>query len=85
MQSFVIANFTEWNKVPQAIKTHASVAGFTQQFTIFLSRLDHPTPLSFSPLWAANVETDSFFLLDFPLLTLAPQMMPASHYYYYKY
>ena len=34
--TFVVAAFTEWNKLPQAVTTQDSVTGFRQQLKIFL-------------------------------------------------
>ena len=42
--SFIVAAPTEWNKLPQAIRTMGSISGFKNQLKTYLFRLAYPPP-----------------------------------------
>ena len=44
LRSFIVGDPTEWNKIPQAIRTIESISGFRKQLKTFLFRLAYPAP-----------------------------------------
>ena len=44
LRSFIVVAPTEWNKLPQAIRTMGSISGFRKQFKTYLFRLAYPPP-----------------------------------------
>ena len=50
LRSFTVAAPTEWNKLPQAIRTVGSISGFRKQLKMYLLRLAYPPPQPISPI-----------------------------------
>ena len=44
LRSFIAGASTEWNKLPQAIRTIESIFGFRKQLKTYLCRLAYPPP-----------------------------------------
>ena len=44
LRSFIVAAPTEWNKLPQDIRTMRSILGFRKQLKIYFFRLAYPPP-----------------------------------------
>ena len=44
LHSFIVGAPTEWNKLPQAIRTIESISGFRKQLKTYLFRLAYPPP-----------------------------------------
>ena len=44
LHSFIVGAPTEWNKIPQAIRTIESISGFRKQLKTYLFRLAYPPP-----------------------------------------
>ena len=44
LRSFIAGAHTEWNKLPQAIRTIESISGFRKQLKTYLFRLAYPPP-----------------------------------------
>ena len=44
MHTFAVAAPTEWNKLPQVVRTQDSINGFMQQLKTHLFRLAYPPP-----------------------------------------
>ena len=44
LRSFIAGAPTEWNKLPQAIRTIESISGFRKQLKTYLFRLAYPPP-----------------------------------------
>ena len=44
LRSFIAGAPTEWNKLPQAIRTIESISGFRKQLKTYLVRLAYPPP-----------------------------------------
>ena len=44
MHSFAVATLTEWNKLPQAVRTQDSINGFRQHLKTYLFRSAYPQP-----------------------------------------
>ena len=44
LHSFIVADPTQWNKLPQVIRTIESISGFRQQLKTYLFRLAYPPP-----------------------------------------
>ena len=42
LHSFIVGALTEWNKLPQAIRTIESISGFRKQLKTYLFRLAYP-------------------------------------------
>ena len=64
--SFIVAAPTEWNKLPQAIRTIESISSFKKQLKTYLFRLAYTSPVS-----DANMEMDLFLELDYPFLDIS--------------
>ena len=65
-----MASPTEWNRLPQSVRSQQTITGFRTLLKTFLFRLAYPPPWSIS-LAGANFGSRPDTSLDFPFLSLS--------------
>ena len=50
-RGFAMASPTEWNRLPQSVRSQHTVTGFQSQLKTYLFRLTYPPPQYFPPPW----------------------------------